>query len=1101
MSNYILYIFSLLFWGCIVYGQEICDNGIDDDMDGLIDCYDPECGNTEPCEDFYLGIPDGDTTCVVYPNSDTFELVKLWTNPENSYGAINLGITGDIDADGTPEVFAINLDGNIAVINGKTGKTENYMGGYGINFFSEAVAIGDVDKDGFGEVFTRGFDGLESYNHLGVRRWRSSTFLGRLNLADFNEDGTPELYGQLTIVNSLTGEKLASRRGNSSHNSAVAMDILPDTFCNICTGLELAAGDTVYAVDIENGIIQPVSWIEGKGDGWTSVADVNVDGQLDIVVQRSFKYGFRPIWVYVWDPITGEQIGTDYIPYPEGTNVFAYAGRANVGNYDSDSELEIGLAEADFYTVLDYNPISDSLLIKWKYPTTDRSSGYTGSSAFDLNCDGIKEILYRDEANLYIFDGPTGKVRAKTPCTSGTGGEFPVVVDVNNDGYANIVCDCGTSPTDISQPGNMTAFGSKNYNWVGTRKVFNQYNYFATNVNDDLTIPTVIQSTTHDSLPILNAFLNQPSLLDKFGNPICYVPGVDLSVTIDALIDNDCEYTIGVSICNHTDKENSNAAISLEFYEGIPLPDHTNLMSKQQITASLSLDECNYQEFTFPKNRSYKLYVVLSDTFTDCNLDNNMDSVDVTSPIEVSFTGLDSFYCLGDDKDTLKFSPAGGFFEGEGISDSIFDPNLVAPGGPYSITYNYITTSPACTLQATRSTYVGPDVTFPRDRDRCSNDTVRLVAKGGTSYLWQPSTGLSDSTSGDILAYPSETTTYLLTIADSFGCQATEDVLITLQSSPELSLNISDTTVCEGEEILLEASGATSYFWSPTQGLSSNTGSQVLFQGTSSVIYKVTGVNEFNCLSFDSISISVIPAPKLSLDTVICLGDTATIIEDINYEYDWEEVNSLLLLPNIIKLFPEQSTTYYYTISDMNSCVWDDSVIVTVPEYNFSNFDTTLFLGECLSVNLSPLNFTYNWQPMVGVSDSSIFNPSLCPLASTLYQLTGTDSNGCSFNALYNIEIIDEALIAVPSVFSPNGDGLNDLFIPFLKGVESGQMAIYNRWGDNIYQINKLEDMAAGWDGTYNNQPQPVGMYYYIISVIDINKTQGSKEGSFMLLR
>ena len=90
-----------------------------------------------------------------------------------------------------------------------------------------------------------------------------------------------------------------------------------------------------------------------------------------------------------------------------------------------------------------------------------------------------------------------------------------------------------------------------------------------------------------------------------------------------------------------------------------------------------------------------------------------------------------------------------------------------------------------------------------------------------------------------------------------------------------------------------------------------------------------------------------------------------------------------------------------------------------------------------------------------------------------------------------------EPIVVVPNAFSPNNDGLNDVFLPRIENVDEYELLIFNRWGDVIFHTN---DPSLGWDGTYKSKPLPSGDYWYVIR---LNESADNREfkGNFSLVR
>jgi len=198
--------------------MEICDNEIDDDGDGLIDCYDPDCCPDIVCTDFYYD--DWPVDCEFTPDNTSFQMEEEWRYDTGNWHPYNTAITGDVDGDGVPEVIGkIGPFGNsntdhtsILVINGQTGNLEATINTPTLKWAVDAVAIADINKNGFAEIIiiasndssngaNRGhlycyeFDGTQ-YQELWVSDESVDTdfqvMLWSPGIADFDGDGNAE---------------------------------------------------------------------------------------------------------------------------------------------------------------------------------------------------------------------------------------------------------------------------------------------------------------------------------------------------------------------------------------------------------------------------------------------------------------------------------------------------------------------------------------------------------------------------------------------------------------------------------------------------------------------------------------------------------------------------------------------------------------------------------------------------------------------------------------------------------------------------------------------------------------------------------------------
>ncbi|MCX6270458.1 MAG: gliding motility-associated C-terminal domain-containing protein [Bacteroidetes bacterium] len=152
----------------------------------------------------------------------------------------------------------------------------------------------------------------------------------------------------------------------------------------------------------------------------------------------------------------------------------------------------------------------------------------------------------------------------------------------------------------------------------------------------------------------------------------------------------------------------------------------------------------------------------------------------------------------------------------------------------------------------------------------CEGDSIRLEVIGGSSYLW--SNGASTAT---IWVKPETTTTYYVTAYDDFGCKNTDSVVVDIRPRPIVEVSPHSASICIDSTVLLSVSGAFTYQWSPSYGLSGTSGSIVLVFPRQTTNYSVTGISQNGCENQSMVTIRVYPSPELRLkdSTYICLGD------------------------------------------------------------------------------------------------------------------------------------------------------------------------------------------------------------------------------------
>jgi uncharacterized repeat protein (TIGR02543 family) len=456
--------------------------------------------------------------------------------------------------------------------------------------------------EGKGYIVVAGIDPcyLYAYESDGTPLWTSNNYYSKdyasyfatiINIVDFNHDGIPEVYTGNRIFSLETGELLCKDDNNNTgvlyHNggdASMAADIVSGG------NLELCAGTQIYSVNIPQGATRstdgcsmsvitdmqlPTALIPSNAskDGATQVVDIDGDGALEVVVvtRHTAPLGGQPVVVYVWQPLPGnasQLIGSYTTPVNSD-----YDSLPMIGDIDGDSLLEIvyigygnsnsGPNSGRMYA-LDYLPDNaqgSRIAYKWQYNITDGSSA-TGMTLFDFNNDGIAEIVYRDETTLHIINGnaPNPPEASFPHVHSYTLREYPLIVDIDNDGQAEIVVAGGLTDAD-QHNGFIRVFKSDGSPWAPARKVWNQYAYNATNINEDLTVPryplnpaTLFpgkdgQLGTDDDVRPYNNFRQQQTTLSTNGTPLWLTPDAAADATISSytvLTDNLVAVRVGI---------------------------------------------------------------------------------------------------------------------------------------------------------------------------------------------------------------------------------------------------------------------------------------------------------------------------------------------------------------------------------------------------------------------------------------------------------------------------------------------------------------------------------------------------------------------------
>jgi len=292
-----------------------------------------------------------------------------------------------------------------------------------------------------------------------------------------------------------------------------------------------------------------------------------------------------------------------------------------------------------------------------------------------------------------------------------------------------------------------------------------------------------------------------------------------------------------------------------------------------------------------------------------------------------------------------------------------------------------------------------------------------------------------------------------------------------------------DTSLCQGETLLLDGTTPNaSYLW---QDNSTNPTFTVTQQG---VFWVEVTVN--NCSNTDTVNIGYITIPSIDLgqDTALCQGDTLLLdATSLNATYLWHD-NSTNPTFNIT-----QQGTYWVQVL-VNNCSNSDTITLNYypnPTVNLGT-DTTICEGETFIIDASTLNATYLWHDnstnsSFTVTDGGIHWVEVITNCQTISDSVSIISENCN------------CTLYMPNAFSPNNDGINDMFAPISNcKFNEYVFMIFNRWGEKIYVTKNATDV---WEGTYNGQVLQPDVYVYKVTYQFKNENSITKNGSVTILR
>lgn len=430
-----------------------------------------------------------------------------------------------------------------------------------------------------------------------------------------------------------------------------------------------------------------------------------------------------------------------------------------------------------------------------------------------------------------------------------------------------------------------------------------------------------------------------------------------------------------------------------------------------------------------------------------------------------------------------------------------------------------------------------PTPNLGNDTTICQGQTIALNGSSATSYLWSNSSTASSINSS---------TAGLYWVQSSNGlCSATDSITISVNQYPTPNLG-NDTTICQGQTIMLNGGSAASYLWSnssttpsinssnsgiywvessnghcsatdsvtitvdqyPVPNLGNDTlicqGETMMLSGglaasylwsnsstASSINVSASGIywvqaSNGRCTATDSITIYQYPTPDLGNDTTICQGQTITLSGGAATSYLWSNSATASSI-NV------SSSGIYWVQTSNGQCTEIDSITILVDQYPAPNLgnDTAICQGQTIALS-GGLATSYLW------SNGST-SPSINASTSGIYWVEATNTCGTYFDTLHVVDRNCNCTLYIPNAFSPDNNNLNDVFLPISNCTFSKyHLRIFNGWGETIFETQSSID---SWDGTHNGAIVPIGVYGYLLLYEFVNDSSKIKYGNVTLNR
>lgn len=298
-----------------------------------------------------------------------------------------------------------------------------------------------------------------------------------------------------------------------------------------------------------------------------------------------------------------------------------------------------------------------------------------------------------------------------------------------------------------------------------------------------------------------------------------------------------------------------------------------------------------------------------------------------------------------------------------------------------------------------------------------------------------------------------------------------------------------DTTICEGDTLVLS-----------TENFNAGPGTIVLWNdGTTSPEYSVVDSGMYkvlvkyseDCMVPDSVHVGMYPKPEVGLgdDLVICEGEVAQLLPDEYFEnYYWQNGSTESFI------YASLPGVYWVEVTDLNGCKNRDSLdvsVISVPDVFLGN-DTIIHKDEFVILNAGNAGSQYLWS----TGDTVQIIEAEGKDEGAEYWVV-VENAGCK--AADTVIIFEQnCAVGIPTAFTPNGDGANDVLFVRGPGIIQLEFMVFDRYGELVFETN---DQSIGWDGTRNGEKQEEDVYIYYLNAICFDGALIERTGSITLIR
>lgn len=407
--------------------------------------------------------------------------------------------------------------------------------------------------------------------------------------------------------------------------------------------------------------------------------------------------------------------------------------------------------------------------------------------------------------------------------------------------------------------------------------------------------------------------------------------------------------------------------------------------------------------------------------------------------------------------------------------------------------------------------YVKPNpITYlPLKDSTCYGTIYQFNLNPVNTYVWSTlDPSINNKGVSNPQVNPKSDVWYYVTATNNFNCTIAEAMEMIVNYPPNVNVLGLPKFVCLGDSVKMKVITNISKAkvkWFDATYVSDSTSRDILYYPQNSATLNVKVSSAENCFTLKSYNIPVQKPiiPNVANPVHMCKGSYTQLYASGGFYYLWKPYYNLNdSFSDKPQVAPDSHFTYIVKIS--NDC-FDDTVSVSVIVDTLpivkKTVDTFIYRGTDIELSAQTPLSRIEWTPHNKINTNPYSHSiRVGPMDKTKYFIKVIDGNECIGIDSIQLDVLSKNVLLIPTGFSPNGDGVNDIFKieKHLNIKQLDYLEVYNRWGQKMFSTTKLDQ---GWDGTFNGDPCPTGSYTWQIQVTNYDNEKISKSGSLEVIR